>query len=279
MHGGHGAMRWTLDRINWDAFDASRVDPEMLKAVKAAALVEYNAPDYVTYLRNVFHDDEAVQQNILQWGKEEAQHGMALARWANLADPSFDFEDSFRRFRVIQNINTSADASLRGSKAGEMIARCVVESGTSSFYTAIKDRTDEPCLKQIVTFMAADEFAHYRCFYEIYKKYAHELPGRIGRLKVAVGRVNEADDDELAGAYYCANYPDDSPTPYHRKTFADAYQKRAMGVYQRQHLDRLISMVAKAGGLEPHGFLASRIQDLAWWFINRQQKKLARTAV
>lgn len=279
MHGDHGAMRWTLDRINWDAFDATKVDGEMLKAVKAAALVEFNAPDYVTYLSNVFHDDAAVQHNIVQWGKEEAQHGLALARWAKLADPTFDFEDSFQRFRKIQSIDTTANASLRGSKAGEMIARCVVESGTSSFYTAIKDRTHEPCLKQIVTFMAADEFAHYRCFYEIYKKYADELPGRIGRLKVAVGRVNEADDDELAGAYYCANYPAGSSVPYDRKTFADAYQKRAMGVYQRQHLDRLISMVAKASGLRPHGFLTSRIQAAAWWFINAQQRKLAKTAI
>lgn len=279
MHGGHGAMRWTLDRINWGAFDPAKVDPELLKAVKAAALVEYNAPDYVSYLKNVFRDDEAVQGNIEQWGREEAQHGLALARWAKLADPSFDFEDSFQRFRKIQGINTEANSSVRGSRAGEMIARCVVESGTSSFYTAIKDYTDEPCLKQIVTFMAADEFAHYRCFYEIYKKYADELPSIVGRLKVAVGRVNEADDDELAGAFYCANYPANSDVPYHRKTFADAYQKRAMGVYQRQHFDRLISMVAKAGGLAPHGFLTSRIQDLAWWYINRQQQKLAKTAV
>ncbi len=279
MHGGHGTMRWTLDRINWGAFEKSKVDPEILKAVKAAALVEFNAPDYVSYLCNVFHDDEAVQQNIEQWGREEAQHGRALAAWAKLADPSFDFEGAFERFRKIQSIDTAAQESRRGSKAGEMIARCVVESGTSSFYTAIKDRTDEPCLKQIVTFMAADEFAHYRCFYEIYKKYQSELPGVLGRLKVAVGRVNEADDDELAGAYYCANYPANSEVPYHRKTFADAYQKRAMGVYQRQHMDRLISMVAKAGGLDPHGFITTRIQALAWWYMSKQQQKLAKTAV
>lgn len=272
-------MRWTLERINWEAFDASKVDPETLKAVKAAALVEYNSPDYVSYLCNVFHDDERVKENIHQWGREEAQHGLALAAWAKLADPDFDFEGSFERFRTIQNINTDANESLRGSKAGEMIARCVVESGTSSFYTAIKDQTEEPCLKQIVTFMAADEFAHYRCFYEIYKKYENELPGRIGRLRIALTRVSEADDDELAGAFYCGNYPPDTEVEYNRKTFANAYQKRALGIYRRQHMDRLISMVAKASGLDPHGWLTRIVQGLAWRHMQRQQKKLATSTI
>ena len=47
---------WTMDDIHWSLFDPSRVDPTLLAAVKAAALVEYNAPDYVTYLKRVFAD-------------------------------------------------------------------------------------------------------------------------------------------------------------------------------------------------------------------------------
>ena len=34
---------WTLDTIDWSKFDASKVDPELLRAVKAASLVEKNA--------------------------------------------------------------------------------------------------------------------------------------------------------------------------------------------------------------------------------------------
>jgi len=33
---------WTLDQIAWDRFDASKVDPELLRNVKAAAMVERN---------------------------------------------------------------------------------------------------------------------------------------------------------------------------------------------------------------------------------------------
>ena len=272
-------MRWTLDKIDWDAFDASKVDQETLEAVKAASLVEANAPDYVTYLCNVFHDNPDIQEDIKQWGVEEAQHGKVLSTWAKLADPEFDFETAFQRFRKIQGIETGAIESVRGSRAGEMIARCVVESGTSSFYTAIKDSTDEPCLRQIATYVAADEFAHYRLFYESFKKYEGELPSTFRRIMIAVGRINEADDDELSGAFYCANYPEQSGVKYERKKFADAYQKRAFALYRRQHTDRLVSMVAKAGGLKPQGRMVRMVCAAAWKFFAFKQKQLARSAV
>jgi len=271
-------MRWTLDDINWDAFDRSKVDLRLLQAVKAAALVEFNAPDYVSYLCGVFNDNADLHEDLRQWGREESQHGRVLAKWAKLADPEFDFEDAFERFRKIQGIDTGAIESVRGSRAGELIARCVVESGTSSFYTAIKDTTEEPVLKQIATYLAADEFAHYRLFYETFKTYQDDLPGTLQRLKIAVGRVNEADDDELSGAYYCANYGRDSEITYNRKTFADAYRCRALEVYKRQHTDRLIAMVIKAGGLKPHGLPGRTISALAWHFMSLQRRWLARVA-
>jgi rubrerythrin len=267
-------MRWTLDDINWDAFEADKVDPGTVQAMKAASLVEANAPDYVSYLCGVFADNPELQKDIKQWGREEAQHGAALAKWAKLADPTFDFDDSFDRFREIQGIKTDAIVSVRGSRAGEMIARCVVESGTSSFYTAIKDTTEEPVLRQVATYLAADEFAHYRLFYENFRRYEGEIPKIWRRLAIAVGRINEADDDELSGAYYCANYPADSDLAYDRKKFANAYEKRVLNIYRRQHTDRLIAMVAKAGGLKPQGRLVKAISALAWRVFSFKQWRL-----
>src|SRR5437764_3183349 len=91
---------WTLDDVPWSSFDASKVDPTILAAVKAASLVEYNAPDYVRYLGAVYrHASEQILRDIKRWGGEEVQHGLALGRWAEMADPSFDFQASFARFR------------------------------------------------------------------------------------------------------------------------------------------------------------------------------------
>ena len=93
------AAHWSLDDIPWDRFDPSKVDPELVKIVKAASMVEYNGADYATYLCNVFPDDAEFKAAAKDWAKEEIQHGEALARWAKLADDSFDFERSFKRFR------------------------------------------------------------------------------------------------------------------------------------------------------------------------------------
>ena len=82
---------WTLGSIAWDRFDASKVDPEILRNIKAAALVERNGGDYRIYLNRVFADDPEFIQSVDTWSREEVQHGRALRRWAELADPAFDF--------------------------------------------------------------------------------------------------------------------------------------------------------------------------------------------
>src|SRR6185437_15106381 len=162
---------WTLDEISWRMFDASSVDPTMLAAIKAAALVEYNAPDYVTYLKRVFSDSPPETLTwIERWGTEESQHGKALGRWAEMADPSFKLDEAFARFRKgykPAHFGEAGTESVRGSKRGEMIARCVVESGTSSYYAAIRDATDEPVLKEVAGRISSDEYRHYKLFYEV----------------------------------------------------------------------------------------------------------------
>src|SRR3546814_3610849 len=77
-------------------------------------MVEYNSADYVTYLRNVFHDDPAFVAAAEDWGMEERQHGQALGRWSALADPSFDFEPRFAMFR--EGFRPDVDATERSEE-------------------------------------------------------------------------------------------------------------------------------------------------------------------
>ena len=100
-----------------------------------------------------------------KWAKEEEQHGLALGRWAELADPDFKLDDGFARFTAMYRIPVDATESVRGSRAAELCARCVVETGTSSLYSALRDAADEPVLKAICKNIALDEFKHYRLFY------------------------------------------------------------------------------------------------------------------
>ena len=133
MAAGH----WRLEDVSWDRFQGDKVDPELLKVIKAASLVEFNGADYATYLCNVFQGDEEFQSAAKAWAEEEVQHGQALARWAELADPDFDFAASFKRFTDGYSIPLEAQSSVRGSRSGELVARCIVEVGTSSYYSAL----------------------------------------------------------------------------------------------------------------------------------------------
>jgi hypothetical protein len=264
---------WTLDEIDWSRFDASKVDADLLAAVKGAALVEYNAPDYVSYLKRVYDGaPQATLDAIAHWGAEEVQHGLALARWAKLADPTYDFDDAFARFRKLYRPAhfEGRGGSVRGSKRGEMIARCVVESGTSSFYSAIRDATGEPVLKEVAARIAGDEYRHYNLFYRILQEQEEpDLPW-WRKLWVAMGRVNEAEDDELACAYYCGNVDREKigSTPYVRKTYSRAYNAKVVLLYRRHHVDKLVKMVALPAGINPAG-LMSRFFSATLWHVIR----------
>jgi rubrerythrin len=261
---------WKLDDVQWAAFDRSRAEPWMIAAIKSASLVELNAPDYVAYLKKVFSDaGPQMMAAIEQWGCEESQHGRALGRWAEMADPTFKLEEAFARFRAgykPPHFQGQDGASVRGSRRGEMIARCVVESGTSSYYTAIRDATEEPVLKEIAGRIAADEYRHYKLFFETLNVQSEPDLPFWKKLFVAVGRITESDDDELAYAYYCANIPvaDVPTTPYRRKQCARMATNILMRIYRRNHIQRLVQMVAKAVGAAPHGRMTRLASALLW---------------
>lgn len=264
---------WTLDDIPWDRFDASRVDPEILKVIKAAAMVERNAADYTAYLRNVFAEDAYFHDLIGHWEDEEIQHGDALGKWAEIADPAFDYRDAFRRFREGYQIPIDLAESVRGSRTGELIARCIVETGTSSFYSALRDAADEPVLKEICHRIAGDEFRHYKMFYTHMRKYLErENVPTWRRVLVAISRIKESEDDELSYAYYVANAP--TGQAYDRKTNNLAYAARAFRCYRPTHVERGSNMVLKAAGIRPHGRFGRFFGTMMWRYISSRSRKM-----
>lgn len=257
---------WTLDDIPWHRFDPSKVDPDMLRIVKGAALVEHNGGIYADYLSSVFCDDSEFQKAARRWGSEEVQHGKALARWAKLADPDFDFEQRFADFSAKITLPVAADESVRGSRCGELVARCMVEVGTSSYYTALREATDEPVLREICRNIARDEIRHYKLFYTHMARYREiERLGVIRRILVGVSRISESEDDELAYAYYAAN---NNGEPYDRKQCVRAYMSRAYGFYRPHHVERGITLVFKAVGIKAPARIAGWAAKLACRFLN-----------
>jgi hypothetical protein len=268
--------RWTLDDIPWGRFDRSRVDPDIVRIVKAASLVEYNGAAYAHHLCRIFHDDPDFQQDARRWGEEEIHHGKALAHWAAMADPEYDFAAAFQRFQAGYQVDFDLDISRRGSRSGEMIARCMVEVGTSSYYTALRDAVEEPVLKEICRNIAADEIRHYKLFYNnLTRCLERERIGFWSRLHGAVRRIAESEDDELAYAYYAAN---ETARPYERRRYSRAYAGRAYALCREHHVARGAALTFKAVGLNPHGWLAHGAGRLAWRLMRYRTARLMRAA-
>lgn len=266
---------WRIDDLAWDRFDPSLVDRDLIPLVKAASVVERNGSDYATYLCNVFADDPDFSAAALAWAVEECQHGDALGRWAMLADPSWDYPDAFARYRAGYRLPLEIDSSVRGSRTGELIARCMVETGTSSFYTALAERTREPVLALVCKQIAADEYRHFKLFYDHMRRYlSRERIGVLRRARIALGRVAETEDDELAFAFHVTNESPDLAYDHARCT--SLYMSRAMGCYRRPHLVRAMGMTFKTIGFVPHTRLADAATSLAWATLRRRHRRFVR---
>ncbi len=264
---------WQADDIHWDRFEPSRVDPDLVKLIKAASLVEHNAPVYAKYLCNVFHDDPGFAKLAKDWADEEVKHGKTLAHYAKLADPEFDFDDAFKRFTEGFQVPVDVSRSVRGSLTGEILARCVVETGTSSHYTAIRRATGEPVLEDLCRNLAADELRHYKTFWEFSKLLREEEGvGLVKRARVVIGRVAEAQDEELAYAFHSAN---EKPGGFNHKRSNEAYAGRVCKLYPPYLVERIVAMLLNVIGLKPHGWLSRRISRLVY---RKMQKRVRRYA-
>src|SRR5262249_53419251 len=87
------------------------------------------------------------------------------------------------------------------------------------------------------------------------------------RLKTAMTRFKETEDDELASAYHAGNGLD---TPYDRATANIAYSTRTMAFYHQRHVRRAAHMIAQAASLDPAGWLARIVGRARWWIIERR---------
>ena len=223
--------------------------------------------------------DVAVIDGVPRWWRHTT--GAALDEgtfdhWAVLADSEYDFAAAFGRFQAGYQVDFDLGVSRRGSRSGEMIARCMVEVGTSSYYTALRDAVQEPVLKEICRRIAADEIRHYKLFYDnLMRCLERELIGFWSRLRVAVRRIAESEDDELAYAYYVAN---EAAGPYERRRYSCAYAARAYALCRKHHVAHGVTLICKTVGLNPHGWLAHWAGRLIWRLMRYRAARLAQAA-
>ncbi|HAT33614.1 MAG TPA: ferritin [Janthinobacterium sp.] len=162
----HKRPRWRLEDIEFDKIDVSlaRDDEFLFLTLASASFVEILSETYSDNLVELFKDNSKVTAWLDQsWQHEEVQHGKALKAYVRAVWPEFDWDRGHDEFKVQYNAVCTVE-QLESKPGLELVARCVVETGTSTFYRALHDYVREPVLRQLIDNIRTDEAAHYTHF-------------------------------------------------------------------------------------------------------------------
>lgn len=215
MKSSAATLPWRIEDLPLDRIDFARIRDreDMLFLLAAASFVEYASDTYAGNLAEFVADQPDIAEWLSRhWEPEELQHGRALRAYVEAVWPEFPWEAAYARFfdeyRALCGVE--GYASTRGL---EMAARCIVETGTSTLYRAIRDLADEPVLVELTERIRSDEVRHYKHFLQYFDRYAaNEKIGRVRLIAELKSRLVEArhSDGEIGMWHAFATvYPDE----------------------------------------------------------------------
>ena len=206
--------RWHIDDIDFDSIDIASVrdDEFLFTTLASASFVEILAQTYSDNLVRHFNGSPEVTHWLdSQWQSEEVQHGRALKAYVQTVWPEFDWDRAHGSFCSEYRQLCTAE-QLEPDRDLELIARCVIETGTATFYRALHSYVREPVLRQLLEHISADETAHYTHF----RRYFETCNVRSGNGVFAVlatiwRRLREIRSEDACIAFrhvYAERHPD-----------------------------------------------------------------------
>jgi hypothetical protein len=249
-----GGASWSIDEIPFQDLDREEVrdDRQLFHMLASASFIEITSDLYTGNLVAFYRgDDEVTAWLSRQWEPEELQHGAALKRYVAAAWPEFDWNAGYRAFFAEYSRCCVVDL-LAATPALELAARCVVETGTATFYRALSEMTTEPVLKRLAANISVDEVRHYKHFYRFFLRYHEcEETSRFAVLRTLWRRatVVDAEDAFLAfkHVFLAAN-----PGAEFRLSDYDAFRAH-IGKLAKRHYphDMAVRMMLKPLDLSP----------------------------
>ncbi len=254
-NGSSGAvLRWLVDELPFERIERERVadDAYLFYFLASASFVEITSDLYTRGLLEYYAGDQAVSEWLRhEWEPQELQHGAALRRYVETAWPDFDWAASYEAFR--DAYAPLCKPELLGPTRGlELAARCVVETGTATIYTMIRDLTDEPVLRQLTALIRTDEVSHYGHFFQHFKRY-RDVEGlrRTQILRTLWGRIAEIDNEDAWYAFrsvYNTTFPGTDAVAAYRD-----YRLHIHGQMRRHYpFDMAATMLLKPLALNRH---------------------------
>ena len=252
--GDEGGPSWSVDDIPYHAlaYDRVRDDQRLFHILASASFIEITADLYTRNLIEFFQDDgEVVEWLERRWEREELQHGAALKRYVQTAWPDFDWEAAYKLFFAEYSQCCTVE-QLAGTRALEMAARCVVETGTATFYRMLSDLSREPVLKRLAAEISADEVRHYKHFYRYFQRYRSvEQPSRVSILRALLNRAAEVESEDAFYAFKAVFSVCNPGIEFHKSDYT-AYRDSAMQL-TKSHFPHgmAVKMLLKPLGLNP----------------------------
>ncbi|HTY02777.1 MAG TPA: hypothetical protein VMC81_03510 [Rhodocyclaceae bacterium] len=187
---------WNLDAIPFESIEPAQIrqEEELFYLVTAASFIESGAALYTANLATYFDGDEDMVAWLKSlWEVEELRHGRVLCAYVRHVWPEFAWDAAYAHF-LADYSRLCTMAELERSRSLELVARCVVEMGTATYYRALAAQSAEPVLAGIAGRISAQEVGHYRHFYGQFRKYRaleatprRDVLAALGRRLAAVG--------------------------------------------------------------------------------------------
>jgi hypothetical protein len=233
----HATANWRIEDIPFDALApaALRDNADLFYLLTAASFVEITSDLYTQNLVEYFAHDPPVAEWLRgTWEPQEVQHGVALRRYIAGVWPEFDWRDAYARFYAEYSRHCRVEL-LAPTHTLELVARCVVETGTASLYTMIQALSPEPVLRVLARRIRDDEIHHYRYFYHAFLRYRTcEPAGRRDVARVLFRRLRLIDNEDAYLSFkhaYLARHPRETDTRRMYKSF----QKRWVQLARRHY--------------------------------------------
>jgi hypothetical protein len=169
---------WPLDTsIAWDAIDleVARTEPELHEALHDAALIEGYLPVYAARLMQLLWDDVDATAVLSMELYEGLKHFTALARYLDRV--GFQREDVSEARLVAAREKALSLEYDQAKLIAHLTNFMCSELFAAYFFLRISRRTNEPVLRDLLGYMARDEFRHSASAGDVLRKRIDRDPG------------------------------------------------------------------------------------------------------
>lgn len=240
--------RWHVDEIDYAGIDLARIQDQedLFYLVASASFIETGSDMYTRNLVRHYADYPEVAHWLQQhWEPEELQHGLALRRYVEAVWPEFPWQEAFDAFFAEYGA-LCTDEELERDRTLELVARCVVETGTTTYYHTMRDLAAEPVLADLANRIRGDEVQHYKYFLQYFRKLQASQPAGPSRLHIArvlYQRLREIKDSDSDVAL--RHVWQHRPERFRQASFAQISQRSYRLVSSNLPITQVIRMLLK----------------------------------